>query len=50
VPVAKLATGDWPSLPAPAGGGEWHCALTGVSWQGVSSLDPAFPFIVATHS
>jgi (1->4)-alpha-D-glucan 1-alpha-D-glucosylmutase len=50
VPTAKLATGDWPSLPAPAGGGAWRCALTDVSWQGVSSLDPAFPFIVATHS
>jgi (1->4)-alpha-D-glucan 1-alpha-D-glucosylmutase len=51
VPTAKLATGDWPSLPAPPGGsGAWRCALTGASWQGVSSLDPAFPFIVATHS
>jgi (1->4)-alpha-D-glucan 1-alpha-D-glucosylmutase len=50
VPTAKLATGDWPSLPAPPGGGGWRCALTDVSWQGVSSLDPAFPFIVATHS
>jgi (1->4)-alpha-D-glucan 1-alpha-D-glucosylmutase len=50
VPTAKLATGDWPSLPAPPGAGEWRCALTDASWQGVSSLDPAFPFIVATHS
>ena len=50
VPTAKLATGDWPSLPSPPGGGEWRCALTDVSWQGVSSLDPAFPFIVATRS
>ena len=50
VPTAKLATGDWPSLPAPPGGGGWRCALTDVSWQGVSSLDPAFPFIVAIHS
>ena len=50
VPTAKLATGDWPSLPAPPGAGEWRCALTDAAWQGVSSLDPAFPFIVATHS
>ena len=50
VPTAKLATGDWPSLPAPPSGGAWRCALTDVSWQGVSSLDPAFPFIVATRS
>jgi (1->4)-alpha-D-glucan 1-alpha-D-glucosylmutase len=50
VPTAKLITGDWPTLPAPPGGGAWRCALTDVSWQGVSSLDPAFPFIVATRS
>ena len=50
VPTAKLATGDWPSLPAPPAGGAWRCALTDASWQGVSSLDPAFPFIVASHS
>ena len=50
VPIAKLATGDWPSLPAPPGGGSWRCALTDVSWQGVSSVDPAFPFIVAIRS
>jgi (1->4)-alpha-D-glucan 1-alpha-D-glucosylmutase len=50
VPTAKLATGDWPKLPAPPGSGGWRCALTDVSWQGVSSLDPAFPFIVATQS
>jgi (1->4)-alpha-D-glucan 1-alpha-D-glucosylmutase len=50
VPTAKLVTGDWPSLPPPPGTGGWRCALTDASWQGVSSLDPAFPFIVATHS
>jgi (1->4)-alpha-D-glucan 1-alpha-D-glucosylmutase len=54
VPTAAPATGDWPSLPAPpssgSGAGGWRCAFTDAAWQGVSSLDPAFPFIVATHS
>jgi (1->4)-alpha-D-glucan 1-alpha-D-glucosylmutase len=54
VPTAPLAAGNWPSLPAPpvgvGGAGSWRCALTDASWQGVASLDPAFPFIVATHS
>jgi (1->4)-alpha-D-glucan 1-alpha-D-glucosylmutase len=50
VPTAKLQSRDWPSLPAPPGAGAWRCALTDATWQGVSSLDPAFPFIVATHA
>jgi (1->4)-alpha-D-glucan 1-alpha-D-glucosylmutase len=50
VPTAPMA-GDWPSLPAAAvSSGAWRDALTDATWQGRSSLDPAFPFIVATHS
>jgi (1->4)-alpha-D-glucan 1-alpha-D-glucosylmutase len=49
VPTAKM-TGDWPSLPAAPSSGAWRDALTDAAWRGASSLDPAFPFIVATHS
>jgi (1->4)-alpha-D-glucan 1-alpha-D-glucosylmutase len=50
VPTSPMI-GDWPSLPAAAAAsGAWRDALTGAAWQGKSSLDPAFPFIVATHS
>jgi (1->4)-alpha-D-glucan 1-alpha-D-glucosylmutase len=49
VPRAWRA-GAAPSLPATPAAGAWRDALTDAAWQGVSSLDPAFPFIVATHS
>jgi (1->4)-alpha-D-glucan 1-alpha-D-glucosylmutase len=50
VPTSPML-GEWPSLPAAAASsGAWRDALTDAAWQGKSSLDPAFPFIVATHS
>ena len=50
VPTAKLATGNWPSLPKAPAGGQWRSVLTDASTEGVTSVDPSFPFIVATRS
>ena len=50
VPRSRPVGACWPSLPAPPREGAWRDALTDTSWQGAASLDPAFPFIVATRS